>query len=231
LTGLQVALVFAFSHRGPLRPLQRLNTALVLPRRVAEELQALTDPTLLALGHPRGFSALWLQPTDPPPVEVNWKQPPQWLSLDTNKLGRAFLDHAHSNVTSLHGLVFRAPPPVLPNFPPPAVLPLRTASTLRVTDALTGRALGRRPELPSWPATDLLLPSEVRVVVDGRGLVVSAILESASGSKEADAFAVQAAREVRFAPDPTPARDTLTLGRLVFEWHAVPPNTDPPPRT
>ncbi len=225
----QVGLVLALSEHSPLQRPARLNTELVLPRRVVEEFRALTDPTLLALGSPRGFSALWLQPTEPPPLDPDSKQPLQWLSLDTSKLGRAFLDYAHSNVASLHGLAFKVPPQGLSDSGSPEVKPLRTASTLHVTGDLAGRKILRAPELPSWTATDLLLPSEVRVVVDDRGLVISAILESASGSKEADLFAVQTARELRFGRAPQSRdKDSLTLGRLVFEWQALRAKATPP---
>jgi TonB family protein len=94
---------------------------------------------------------------------------------------------------------------------------------MRVTGGLSDRRLLNQPaSLPSWPASDLLLNSEVQVWVDADGLVLSpALLLPGSGSKEADHLALKLARAARFDPVArTAAR--LTSGVLVFEWHTVP---------
>ncbi|MCU0772635.1 MAG: energy transducer TonB [Verrucomicrobia bacterium] len=226
---IQVGLLLVFSQRGPMQRDRGLNTRLILPQAVVEEWRALNDPTLLALGSAQGFSALWLQPPRLPPLKADWDQPPSWLNLDPDRLAARFLEFARSNASSTPGLTFKVPLQMVPDPGVYEQAPLLTASNLRVTGDLDGRELLRQPELPSWKAVDLLPPSEVRVVVDTRGWVTSAILVSSSGSTEADRFALNAAREVRFAPRRAAATTpALTLGRLVFEWHATPEQTNTP---
>lgn len=222
VVALQLALVLALSRRPDIQPRTGLNTQVILPESVAVELQALTDPMLLAAGGPHSFAAVWLKTPEIPGVDADWEEPPQWLPLDPGLLAREFLEFARSNVASLHGLAFKTKPRVLPSAGLASPAPLRMASTLRVLGALTNRTLLRTPELPSWPATDLLLPSKVRVVVDGRGRIISAILQSSSGSEEADRFAVNQAMQMSFAPaSPGIQHQALTLGQLEFQWQAT----------
>lgn len=219
---LHVVLVLAFSNPPPLHRRATLNTEVILPEHVAGELQALTDPTLLALGGPQSFSAIWLETPRLPPVDARWKQTPQWLRLDQGTLGDRFLAFVRSNAASLQDATFKTTPGLLPVPAQAKPTPLRAKSTMRVEGDLAHRKLLRKPDLPSWPATDLLLPSEVRVIVDARGLVVSAILLSSSGSKEADQFAMKQAWQMRFSPKPHETEtEALTVGQLVFEWHAT----------
>jgi hypothetical protein len=220
----QLALVLAFTQRpvgGP-RPVD--DAQVILPEQVARDLQQLTDPTLFALGGPRNSSATWLELPQLPPVKTDWEQPVQWLGPEPGALGRAFLEFARANASYLQGPAFKtAPKAALPkSLANPK--PVRTASQLIVLDDLQGRRLLNAPELPSWTAGDVLLPSNVRVVVDARGRVTSAILLSpGSGSAEADRFAVAQAWQLRFSPvPPGPETQPLTLGRLAFTWHTTP---------
>jgi hypothetical protein len=219
----QLALVVGFSNRQPVDRRTTTNTTVNLPTAVPAELQALTDPTLLALGGPRSFSAIWLAPSTLPPVDARWKSAPQWLALETDSLGASFVAFARTNLAPVHGLAFRPPPRTTEPEQPLPLQPLRRASSLEITGALQQRSLLTRPELRSWPATDLLQPSEVRVLVDQRGIVLSAILQTGSGLAAADASAVEQAKQLRFEPDRSePTFDTLTLGLLRFHWHATP---------
>lgn len=226
---LQLVMVLALGKRAPIQPRPSLSPEVVLPERLPGELQALTDPTLLALGGPRSFSSLWLQVPPPPTVDADWKETAQWLGLDSGTLGERFLGYARSNALSLHEPSFKPKPEPLPVSSSALPKPLRTVSTLEVRGALAQRSLLSEPGLPSWPATDLLLPSEVRVMVDARGLVISAILQSSSGSKEADQFAVKQARTMRFTAAPRGMNpDSLILGQLVFNWNATRPAAGEP---
>jgi hypothetical protein len=79
--------------------------------------------------------------------------------------------------------------------------------------------------LPSWPYADVIAPSCVQVLVNAAGEVVSTTLlpldnrsEAASRYDAADQRALDLARTARFAPAPR-----LTIGRLIFNWHTVPP--------
>jgi len=223
VVAIQLVLALALSSRPILKPDRRLNTQVILPETVAEELQTLTDPTLLALGGSRSFSAIWLSPPNLPPVLTDWEQAPQWLGLKAKALGGMFLQFAHSNSGSLHGLGFKTDPQTLPTESRTAPKPLRTESTLRAVGALAHRSVVSHPELPSWPAKDLLLPSRVRVVVDHRGFVTSSILQSGSGSIKADRFAVNEALQMRFAPVAhSSGAEPQALGQLVYDWHAIP---------
>ncbi len=78
--------------------------------------------------------------------------------------------------------------------------------------------------VPSLPYNDVIPPSQVQVLVDAAGKVVSAVLlppdnllESAGHYDAADRRALELARAARFAPAPR-----LTFGRLIFNWHTVP---------
>jgi hypothetical protein len=220
---IHLLLVLAFSH-PPLRQ-QRVAeaTRVILPEGMPPVLQTLTDPTLLALGGQKSFSAIWLEVPELEPVQTRWEKPPQWLGLASEDLGGQFLAFAQSNAVALYGSAFKTRPETVPESPRAVPEPLRTSSRLQTVGDLAHREVLSAPALPTWPAKNLLVPSRVRVVVNHRGFVTTAILQSGSGSKEADGFAVQQARQVRFAPvrDNANGRQ-LTLGELVFDWHTEP---------
>jgi len=224
-----VALHFAFllaMGRGPDPRTQRLpTTQLILPEKLAQEIQSLTDPTLLAMGGPHGFSSVWMEPTGLPSLSPNREQPARWLEIDSSQWGGDFVAFARSNAASLHGLRFKSAPQALPSESAKATPPASRPSTLRVADDLAGRKLLRPPNLPPQKGIDLLIPSEVRVVVDYRGIVTSAILlPPGSGSKEADRLAVAEAKRTQFSPAfPAGAEQPLTFGRLIFDWQTIPP--------
>lgn len=112
------------------------------------------------------------------------------------------------------------------------ILPLQ--SQLLVEDELSGRAILNAPELPAWPAEDLLTNTVVQIQVDESGLVWSAAMLGAervsggSGSPAADRYALDVARSLRFAPRgggdwlSSPVAQ-LTRGILVFKWCTLPP--------
>jgi hypothetical protein len=237
--GLHVGLIFALSERKAPAPRPVKVARLHL---VAEggELLALGDPTLFALPNLRGFSApAWLPV---PRVEFSpfkWTENPRFLALPVAQLGATFLQFMQTNTFARLELeALPAPelilPELLPQFTPP------TRSELRVLGDLAVRRLLNPPELPSWPAADLLTNSVVRAQVDAAGNVHSFTLAGAgSGSKPADQRALELTRLLRFAPasqppviSPDPV-GPLTSGTLIFEWHTVPPPpaTNAPPNT
>lgn len=220
---IQFAVVVAFTLRGPIRRTLRPNTQVTLPESLSGELQALTDPTLLALGSAHGFSKTWMDIPTQPRVDSHLEQAPDWLHLDPQGLGTTFQAMAASHSDSERALAFRPAPQRLHGTEAVTTTPLRTTSTLRVKGDVEPRTLPAQPNLPSWPTTDVLQPSRVRVVVDGRGLVVSAILLSSSGLPSADQFALETARGLRFKPIRT-RRDPsggLSFGEAVFDWHTT----------
>jgi hypothetical protein len=128
---------------------------------------------------------------------------------------------------------FESKPP--PQFTVPVVPvepSLAKTSTLRIEGGLTRQRLLTPMKLPSWPYVDVMAPSKVQVLVNTAGNVVSAVLlpsdnpsEAASHYDVADQRALELARAALFAPSPS-----LTIGRLVFDWHSVAPaTTNAPP--
>jgi hypothetical protein len=108
-------------------------------------------------------------------------------------------------------------------------LPVESApaqtSTLQIEDDLAQRPLLGPIFLPAWPYANLIAPSKVQVLVDAAGNVVSAILlPPGSGYAAADQYdradqrALELARTARFTP-----ASRLTVGRMTFNWHTVPP--------
>ena len=98
-------------------------------------------------------------------------------------------------------------------------------STLRMEGDLTRRRLLTPMELPVWPLADVIAPSQVQVLVNEAGNVVSAVLLPSDNSREAlshnstaDQRALEFARAAQFAPAPH-----LTIGRMIFTGLTVPP--------
>lgn len=189
---------------------------------------ALDDPTLLALPNLRGFSGpAWLQfaPLEYQPGE--WAEPPYWLALNERSLGAAFAQFLTSSSAGPPLAVDKPLPPLQryePNFPNE---PVPAQSRLRIEGALAGRRIIALPELPSWPNSELLSNSVVRVSISADGSTFSPVLLTESGHAEADRYALKAANELRFQPiSPGPLAgsdpDALTWGRLVFQWHTLP---------
>jgi hypothetical protein len=231
--GLHVALIFAFSERkaAASRPVKVARARWVGER---DELLKLNDPTLLALPHARGFAApAWLPVPRLEFAPFKWTESPRFLALPVAQLGATFLEFMQTNTFARLELeILPAPELILPELPPLFTPPTR--SELRVRGDLSERHLLNPPELPSWPAADLLTNSVVRAQVDAAGNVHSfTLVAPGSGSKAADQRALELTRLLRFAPlsqppvisaDPT---GRLTSGTLIFEWHTVPP----PPAT
>jgi hypothetical protein len=98
-------------------------------------------------------------------------------------------------------------------------------STLRVEGELAQRQLPSQINLTNWPYANVIAPSKVQVLVDAAGNVVSTVLlppdsgfTAADQYEKADQRALELARAARFAPS-----SHLTVGRMIFNWHTVPP--------
>lgn len=214
-----VGLLFAFGARKPVVPQAVANVPMLKLADNANELITLSDPTLFALPHPMDYMpVLRPQTSDLTQPSFRWTEPPGWLPLPVEALGADFDEFMQTN--RFAGLELQLKPalilstPVLPLDP---VLP--QASTLQVEDGLAQRQLLTPLDLPSWPYADVLAPSVVQTVVDAAGNVASVVLlPPGSGWDNADRRALELARTARFAPGPH-----LTIGRLIFHWHTVPP--------
>lgn len=195
------------------------------------DLLRLDDPTLFALPHARGFSGeAWLRAEHPGFPLADWSEPERWLALKEQVLGAALREFISTNPPPPPlGL-----PPWIPEWTkaglPGPVAPAQSPSTLEVTGDLAGRGMSAMGDLPSWEAPDLLTNTVIQVLVDGRGLPLSsAVLFSGCGHPPADRWALERAREARFAPlpgaadaDPAAALSQLAWGRLVFAWRSLP---------
>jgi len=226
----QLALIFGLGSRAPvsIRAPARAPV-LQLANSRSSELMALWDPTLFALPHRQGFSALvWnvRQPSEASAAPQS--EPIEYLDFSGRELGAVFNQFVATNR-------FEPPPMRLESTPdlglPTLIAPLAYSapSTVRMEGALARRKLVTPIAAPPVPHTEILAPTVVQVVVDADGRTIFAVVSPGSGLREADQRALELARHVRFesvrpsGPDqPANQAGTLTPGRLIFEWQTVP---------
>jgi TonB family protein len=217
-----VGFILAFGERKPAAPRTTANVPALQLANESDELLALNDPTLFALPHQRDFaSAAWLKMLDLKPPSFRWTEPPRWLPLSADGLGAAFGRLMQTNFFASHQLDVK---PVLTlSTPMPPVEPmLAQNSTMQIEGDLAQRQLPMPITLMNWPFADVLSPCVVQALVDAKGNVVSTVLLKSSDYKDADDKALAIARSLRFKPSPS-----LTIGRIIFNWHTVPPTTSP----
>ena len=193
------------------------------------DLPTLSDPTLFILPNLHGFSgAAWLnfKPQEYP--RANWTEDPRWLALNQNALGETFMEFVATNVAQPLLIANQSMPKsiisdlTVPNPPVPA------ESQLRVEGNLARRPLLAPLALPAWPHMDLLTNTVVQTAVDVEGYPFSMILLSSCGLVQADEFAMNLVAGARFQPmakqkRPRHEADALTWGKMIFQWHTLPP--------
>jgi hypothetical protein len=225
----QIAMVFLIGEKKP--PLPRAVTAspTLSFANDTDGLLALNDPTLFALPHQRDFAAdVWLKLPEVTSPSFRWSEPPRWLPLSADSLGAPFVRLMQTNHFAGYPLDFKPAltlsTPVLPIEPQ-----LPQHSTMHILGELAPRQLPAQIELTNWPVADLIAPSIVQVLVDAAGNVQSTVLlpprdgfTAADQFDEADQRALALARTLRFAPS-----TGLTIGRIIFNWHTVPPEPTP----
>ncbi len=230
--GLQLALIFLLGDRSLVKPRPpAVAPSLQLTGRASAELMALMDPTLFALPHRQGFSGrAWFALPAQALTPFVWFEPPSWLPLAADQLGISLRGSADTNASRFELTSARAEPALTL----PAVTETETmtpsVSTLRLAGGLVGRRLRTPPALPSWTNSDLLTHTVIRTLVDADGRTVSVMLvRPGCGRTEADQYALQQARKLRFEPlkASTPETTTsplagLTWGELFFEWRTLP---------
>ncbi len=195
------------------------------------ELAALRDPTLFALPSRHGFSgAAWALTPRTEYVAADWTEPFRPLPLPAEKLGASFRQLVRDTRTAPLATVEKTDPAIVPLEFPADFGALPTQSLLRIEGAIAGRALTTPLELPTWPNADVLAASEVRVLVDAGGNVVSAVLLPGGTTSEADQKALEIARAAQFEPlkDGEKTRLThplegLSWGKMIFLWHTLAP--------
>jgi TonB family protein len=232
----QLGLIFWLGDTVPIRPRPaRPAFTFTLDGRASAELLALNDPTLFALPHPQGSAGPVSERTPRPESHsFQWPEPTNPLLLAVGQLGTVFNRFIETNEFNSPQL----PANLKAALTLPHLLPLAVSaeqSTLLLEGDPARRRLVTPLPLRSWPNPDILANSVVRIAVDSEGRPVSPTLLSSSGSATADQYALEQARAARFEPirrnpaDPAlkPAAD-LSLVRLVFRWHTLPP---PPTNT
>jgi len=232
-----VGLILWLGERSPIVPRPPgHSTTLELTPPGAEDLLALTDPTLFALPHRESFSGpAWVTIHARPAQPFVWTEPPSWLSLAVAHLGPP------RHMTPLEDLADFAP--IQPPPQPALFLPIEEKSTAFpdhstwwVTGELAGRRLLTPLELPPQHYSDVLTNSVVQVVVGPEGVpLFPPTLLSRSGKPEADAYALEKSGAARFEPlgsfDSTTTNLVAHLmwGQIVFAWHTLPlPATNKP---
>jgi hypothetical protein len=182
----------------------------------------------MALPDVEGFSgSAWLRfpLLDYDPGERT--EQPHWLGLDSNALGRMFLEYAASNRALPSLVADKALPPLTryePNYP---IGPMPAGSRLQMQGGLEDRPLLAQPVLRSWPHSEILSNTVVEVTVSAEGFLISAVVLAECGWPEADRDALNIVRGLRFQPLSSVSRATaevgpLTWGRIVFYWHTLP---------
>lgn len=227
----QVALIFVLGEKHFPPPATATDAPQLVLADGADDLIALGDPTLFALPHAGDFApAFWGRPPVAPPASFPRAEPVLPPLLAAEDLGTVFIRFMQTNVFGSPQNDFKPAPrlsePVAP------LLPLFARnSSLRIEGELARRKLLDPVTLTNWPYADVIAPSQVQVLVDADGGVLSAVLlppdnsaDAASHYGDADQRALEIARGLRFAPAPG-----LTLGRLIFNWRAVPPSATNPP--
>lgn len=231
-----LALIFTFGGRKPITPRVASNVPELSLATEASAWLALNNPTLFALPNVNDFA--WRAWLEPPHLEFkprdDWTENPRYLSLPVGELGAVFSQFMQTNRFTTFRFKLRPPPefsvPLAPLEPP-----LAKTSTLRIEGDLAQRQLLTRMKLSSWPATDIIAPSRVQVLVNAAGNVISAVLLPSNhpgptaGVRDAaaDQRALELARAARFAP-----ASGLTIGNLIFDWCTIVPpatKTNSPP--
>ena len=219
---MHVVLIFLFGERKEISSRTVTNVPALTLAKDSDELLALDNPTLFALPDTKDFAAaVWLQMPAVKQPSFRWTEPPHWLPLATDRLGTAFGQFMQTNFFASHPFDFKpaaelSTPTLLVEFTPVQ------NSTMQIEGELAQRQLPSQISLTNWPYADVLAPSVVQVLVNAEGNKISPVLLTPSGYDVADQRALEIARSLRFTP-----ASGLTFGRVIFNWHTVPPSVSP----
>lgn len=227
----QVAVVFWLGNPPAAAPAARTAAPIIhIAGRDWQELLSLEDPTLFVLPHRNNFSgAVWVKNTPLPFEPTNTPEPPRPLPLPLEQLGETFAAFMETNPSPrFHtevGLQFGE----LNASGRAETVPVPVPSVLRVEGDLARRHLLTRFHLPAQTNSDVLTNTVVQVFVNALGNVFSTVVIASSGNADVDALALtNFARNARFEPikpaaPGTVLPNTVTFGKLIFEWQTVPP--------
>jgi hypothetical protein len=231
LFALQVILIFWLGERPRVLPVPTGNG---FTWRIAGpawgEILALQDPTLFLLPHRNGFSGpAWMKTPGLPASAFFWTEGPRLLTLSDRDLGSTFNRFVATNKFGTQRMKpLQEPTITLPEVPKRILLP--ASSSLRMEGPLAGRSFVTKPQLRSWPHTELLTNSVIQLLIDEEGKPVTpGTLLVSSGYAPADAYALEQVRTTRFNPLINTAAPSNTWGLLIFEWTTSPATNAPPP--
>lgn len=225
-----VALLVLFGTKKPYVAKPVTNVPLLQIADADTELLELANPTLFARPNPRDFSAaIWQRDMQVEKPLFRFQEPPRFLPEPGN-LGAAFATFMQTNRLAVFALNFK-PAASLTEVAVGTEPALAKASSLEITGTLAKRQLLAAPALPVIPLNDILPPSQVQVLVDKSGDVVSAVLLPADNlvlgtairANIGDTNAVALARNLKFAPAPQ-----LMFGEVIFHWRTTPTGTNAP---
>ena len=227
----QVGVVFWLGNPPAATPAPRTAAPMIhLAGKDWQELLTLEDPTLFVLPHRNNFSGeVWVKNTPQPFEPTNAPEPPRLLPLPAEQLGAAFAAFMETNppprFQTQMGLQFGD----LNSSRTASARPIPVPSVLRVEGDLAKRRLLTSFRLPARTNPDVLNNTEVQVFVDALGKVFSAVVVAGSGNADVDMLALtNFAKNARFEPIKAAAPgtvlpNTVTFGKLIFEWQTVPP--------
>lgn len=184
---------------------------------------ALNDPTLLASANPRGFSGpAWLNITPPPFKLPDWHDEQRWLTQRVADLGGDFRIYVRTNL----GTTLSIADQPRPRESSIGVAEETRRSRIFVVGDLAERQLLDRPELEARPASVVLLPTRVDVLVNRDGFVFSprlsvSGLEVSAEQRAADREALKLIPKIRFAASAKlPESDDFPFdrGTVIFQW-------------
>lgn len=218
----QLSFAFLVADR-PLNATKKPQTfiARTIPGTLTEERLSQTfftsDPLLFPLASQHGYSgAGWMTVNRPAyefPEEI---EPPHWLALHSDDLGRVSPAKPKPELPFQLGQQSTPQTEALPVFVTTVVA--RTNSLVRVDANLRDRAIGIPMKLPARPNADVLSNSVIDIAVNGAGEVVASRLAGSSTSKEADRAALAQAKLLKFHP--LNAIGTI-WGQAIFEWETA----------
>jgi TonB family protein len=222
---LHLVCIFWWGEKKPMAVRQPdFDFKIVLAPDSKTEIAGLGNPRLFALASQEGFSgSAWMKVPHMNYEVGKWEGPTSFLTPVTEQLGGILNLFVQTNFNRAFDYVGESEPEIEAV---PFLSMAEGRSRLRVEGELETRPLIESVELKPWPSATILTNSQVQVSVDADGTVFSAALVSRSGSKEADNYALNAARSMRFEPvhsdGLTPVNlGVMTWGKVVFEWYTV----------
>jgi TonB family protein len=219
----QVGAIFGLHTREPLRvrlpEIEPLRPGGFTTNSLPTDADEVNDPLIFAGAHPQGFSgAAWLM------------APKSEVSFSNSVAAPAFLEFQASRseiaVSNRPAAISSALPFVQLSPPKEAT----RQSLLLVEGGLAARKLRNAPVVPLQYGAEVLSPTVVQVAVEGDGFPQSARVISGSGSRGADATALQIVNGLRFErAAPNEPANKLQWGNLIFQWATTEaPSTNAP---